>query len=152
MRRFVSLAVVTAAAAVVGFIAPPNAFATTHWTKKQAGNHYLQIVRPFNKELDVWFDVVHGAAPTLRALTREAGQVGSAENKYVQRLIKGNWPARDMSLAQKLEVRSLKELDGWEAVATAQTLTELQRAVRVKISSAGLATEFRKAIGLPPPS
>ena len=151
MRRFVALAAVTAAAALVGFVAPQSAFATTHWTKKQADAHYLHIVHPFNKELDVWFNVVHGAAPTLRALTSEAAHVGSAENKYVQRLINGKWPARVMPLAQKLEVRSLKEVDGWQAVAMAQTLTELQRAIHVKKGSAGLAAEFRKAIGLPPP-
>jgi hypothetical protein len=151
MRRFVSLAAVTAMAALVGFVAAPSASAATHWTKKQADTRYLHIVHPFNHELDVWFDVVHGTAPTLGALTNEAAQVGSAENKYVQRLIDGSWPARDMPLAQKLEVRSLKEVDGWQAVATAQTLTELQKALHAKISSAGLAAEFRKAIGLPPP-
>jgi hypothetical protein len=151
MRRFVSLAAFAAAAVFLGLVAPSSAFATTHWTRTQAQVRYLQIVRPLNKELDVWFVVAHSHA-TLHAMNNEAANVASAEITYVQRLIEGSWPARDIPLAEKLEVRSLREVDGWQAVATAQTGKELRKAMHDKISSAGLATEFRKALGLPPPT
>jgi hypothetical protein len=129
--------------------APPAGAAASHWTRHQAGRHYLRDVRASNRELDRWDGLLAAKHHRLHALTNEARRVAQSEMVLVQRLIRGNWSAKVDKLIKHLEVRLLDEVSRWEDVAAARTAHRFHAAIALLPSRSGAANRVRRALGLP---
>jgi hypothetical protein len=115
-----------------------------------AGKKYLEVTRAYNVALERFEKAANGSASmaTLRARARAVAAANLAESRA---LVTIPWPAKVSTQIQALARADVAARPHWLSVASATSVAELAKHVRLASAESGKApaAEIRLLLGLP---
>lgn len=131
--------------------AAPSTTGGAEWTPKEAGEKYLEMVKPANAANNELGRVSSKTDRTVPEMTAQCRKVADAEYVLIDALAKGSWPEAARADIAKLIDATKKDAAGNEKCAVATTVAAVQegflesRAANVK----GAAEAVRVALEVP---
>lgn len=120
------------------------------WSRAQAGQRYLALVKPVNTLTARWNDNIDTA--TVAAATKMARDIAAAEDRFARGLTAGLWPANAKAPTAELARYVLRARIAWLTVARSDTMREVNdgsnAAALTDPSAPAAATAVRIALGL----
>jgi hypothetical protein len=115
-----------------------------------AGTKYLQVTRPYNVALERFEKAGNSGAsvPTLQQRARAVAAANLAESKQLLAIA---WPTKMVAQIQALAKADAAARPHWLRVAAADSLSEMERHVKLASAESGKApaAEIRRLLGLP---
>jgi hypothetical protein len=130
---------------------PPKAPAATTWSKAEAAQRYLTLVKPVNIALAEWSETTD-STPMAKSKAI-ASRIAVAQDAFARGLDAGHWPADVKKDVAELTTHILRSRLAWKAVANAKTSQEVIDLSNVSAlndpAAPAAATAVRIKLGLP---
>ena len=117
----------------------------TTWTVKEAGQHYLALVKKSNSDLTAGAKVEKtNSLPKIRKACRT---LADDDDAFIRGLANGHWPKQVQSAIDALELAIARERGDWLASSKAKTIDQYN-AIKIHFDT-GQAERVRVLLGLP---